>query len=487
MKIWYVVAFAAMCCVTLSSEQSPQTPSGAAVRIEGPNILKPGDILRFTVTLTPAPEAYRGGEVRATIVNLDKSTRRDSLEGDTSATLTATLQDGVSEYSFQFPISRNLKSGEWKVGWVEFGHAHFTRINLDNQSTFNLDTDEPPITVTLSGPKTVENGQKVMFHVSIDKPVVPVPGDTCEDFLRVSFHPSGTGPASWERQYQIIYLKPGTLSYDVPFELLPDAQPIGQWSAEVRSSKTSWKAKVGCPRDRKVVGDNVRAFEVVPDPHLRVPTAAQVRLNPNEIDLLRVQASSLQHKIEDLQQKLSQGSAGQNRKVLRQSIDRALQSLDATEREFRGLETSPEQREKSTVFFDDLRTSYREVEAQLKAELRQPSGFVLVADKKPAYLLMSRAVLHALEQNMLAYTIVADEESLVFDLDVSSVPPGATVSYARRGDHFKSAPKLTNCTIKSLVYAIWTVRFEETGYKPVEIEHDPFREPNHSITAILRK
>jgi hypothetical protein len=99
---------------------------------------------------------------------------------------------------------------------------------------------------------------------------------------------------------------------------------------------------------------------------------------------------------------------------------------------------------------------------------------------------VAQAALRPFEQNELAYQIVADTQSLTFDLSVNSNPAGAAVCYHRRGDpcHPNSDP--TDTVIKSLPYAIWLVQFQKVGYRTEEREHDPFREPNHVINADLQ-
>jgi len=95
--------------------------------------------------------------------------------------------------------------------------------------------------------------------------------------------------------------------------------------------------------------------------------------------------------------------------------------------------------------------------------------------------------LRPMEQNELAYKVVADEGSLVFDLEVDSTPEGAAVSYYRKGDPPHANPDPTRSTIHSLPYAIWIIHFEKTGYRSEDREHDPFREPNHLVHVDLQK
>jgi hypothetical protein len=99
----------------------------------------------------------------------------------------------------------------------------------------------------------------------------------------------------------------------------------------------------------------------------------------------------------------------------------------------------------------------------------------------------AEAVFRAFELNQLAYNTVADTGSLTFNLKVNSFPPGAVVSYGRRGDSsFEHLQDPTNSEIQGLPYAIWIVRFEEPGFDSEQREHNPFTDKNHVMTVELR-
>ena len=324
---------------------------------------------------------------------------------------------------------------------------------------------------TIHGEQFVKAGEQVKLAIVIDK--------------SPNFNGSGLsidirGPEDFLWR-QGVGLMPGQTSYEMTFTL-PEAAPGGKYSVE----KVWFNSGAGNSLDLPF---NKYTFRVIPKKDLVYPTSADVAISPNQLQLLRTEAVHLQAEIQDLKGQISEQTDDRKlASLLHQRLNDAIAKLDTTEREFRGLESSPKQQDNSSPFFGDIRTSYREAELEIKSELRESRGvFLQVADRKPGYPLIARAALHAFEQNELAYNLVADTQSLVFDLDTSSVPPGATVSYRRRGDQFTKAPNPTNSTIKSLVYAIWLVRFEEPGYEIVEREHDPFREPNHSITVTLKK
>ena len=166
-----------------------------------------------------------------------------------------------------------------------------------------------------------------------------------------------------------------------------------------------------------------------------------------------------------------------------------------TESRFQRLSTDSKQKQAAHIFFDDLRVSYDRATRDLgDSDKATPVASALPIristqpDRTDAnYPSISQGVLRVFEQNEAAYIVVANRQELTFNLEVSSAPPSATVSYKRRGDDFTKNAEFTNCTLHALPYAIWTIRVEERGYKTEEVEHDPFREPNHVIKLVLER
>jgi len=103
---------------------------------------------------------------------------------------------------------------------------------------------------------------------------------------------------------------------------------------------------------------------------------------------------------------------------------------------------------------------------------------VVASDVYPA---VAQGTLRALEHNEPTYETVSSVGSLVFDLEVGSTPPGANITYRRRGDVFQPAPDPTNVTIKSLPLAIWIVHVEAPGMQPQEKEHNALNENYHVL------
>ncbi len=108
--------------------------------------------------------------------------------------------------------------------------------------------------------------------------------------------------------------------------------------------------------------------------------------------------------------------------------------------------------------------------------------------KSRGYSPLAQVVLSAYEHNELAYDSVADSGSLYFDLRVESVPPGANISYRRRGDdQYKTSSQPTDSTVDNLPRAIWVIRFQLSGWHEQEVEFDPFTEKEYVVNAKLKK
>jgi hypothetical protein len=230
--------------------------------------------------------------------------------------------------------------------------------------------------------------------------------------------------------------------------------------------------------------------------------AGLVSVSVSQAQLLRTEAFSLRGRLQGLKANLAlsdgQLAEGSAAETLRNRIDEELGFLAATEARFHALSSSqPQPYIAASVFFSDLRVSYQDAKALLEKESthsersglfkRASLSLGQVPSQQPRYPVLAQAVFRVFEQNELAYVTVANAQSLTFDLDVSTNPEGATISYGRRGDSYRQHPSQTNSVIKSLPYAIWTVRFQKQGYRDEEREHDPFREPNHVINVQLTK
>jgi hypothetical protein len=279
-----------------------------------------------------------------------------------------------------------------------------------------------------------------------------------------------------------------------PFHLPPDAQE-GTWSVTKLLFFTG---------SRQIdLSFKPLPFQVIANSGLVFPTSAEVTVNPSQVQLLRREATRLQTELQTLKATVTvtrERSSSATEATLRLRVQDEIKSVNDTESRFRNLSAQKAQTDVAQIFFDDLRTSYEQVldALQHKNASGEPraaaitvawSSFSFANEKKnePPYTLAAQTVFRVFEQNELAYKLVADTESLAFDLDVESSPAGAIVSYRRRGDQYQENPAPTNSVIKALPYAIWIVRFQKPGFVDKAIEHDPFREPNHIVRVELSK
>jgi hypothetical protein len=241
-------------------------------------------------------------------------------------------------------------------------------------------------------------------------------------------------------------------------------------------------------------------FKVVGRPRrTTIIELADVTINLSQSQLLRREAKKLQVRIADLKAAVieletDKGTSGPLAKLLRTHVYDAMNALKVTQQNFEKLAARDEQKSASGIFFQDLRFSYERALATI-GDLTPRAGMYMRSFRfasligqgaRPDYPILAQATLRVFEQNELAYKAVADSESLTFNLEVNSIPQGATISYFRRGDKPRQHTSPTNSTIHSLPYAIWILRFEMAGYRVEEREHDPFREPN-SMSVELKK
>lgn len=270
--------------------------------------------------------------------------------------------------------------------------------------------------------------------------------------------------------------------------LVPAIGPAGKWKVRSVYFIVGNKKIVLMPKPLD--------FRVLANPNVVLPTSAEVTINASQSQLLRNQAALLQERIQGLKSAiLNYARANRSEDVpalLQRNLRDAMLGLATTESEFFEFTTVGDQKQNGEVFFSDLRASYEEALIDLdKSSVGAQIGqhIVLVSGQKPDGTTsgpLLAAALRPLEQNELAYNVVATAGSLTFDLEVTSNPPGAALSYHRRGDAWQINSNPTNSTIHSLPYAIWIVKVEKPGYKTEEREHDPFRESNHVITVELQ-
>jgi hypothetical protein len=322
----------------------------------------------------------------------------------------------------------------------------------------------------------VKAGGVISFTITIDR----APNFKGANLMYWIRNPNGTSIQS------SVELEPMKRVYRLDFTV-PVAAIGGTWSL----SELRFYAGTG---DAIPVQFKPVTFRVIANRNLVFPTAAEAKINPSQIQLLRREALAVQTRIQILKANLTQMPKPPNRgkllAILQQNLSEGLEAVEQTQRSFAELGGNQSVLQAGKVFFSDLQTSYRQIIKDLahgSTDPRNDASFITVGFMDLPYPLLAQGPLRVLEQNELAYSVVANKEDLTFDLEVDSAPAGATVFYRRRGDSEQQNNKPTNSTIPSLPYAIWLVRFHLNGYKDEEREHDPFREPNHVLHVELQK
>jgi hypothetical protein len=231
-----------------------------------------------------------------------------------------------------------------------------------------------------------------------------------------------------------------------------------------------------------------RTFTVIANKGLIYPQAAQIDLRPSQVQLLRGEGLRLQTEIQNLKEKIRQSRASALPQILATNIENEIRAIDKIQATYQQLGTDDRQAiQNSITFFSDIKTSYTEARRLISGERAKysPASFTLNShvSKEDVYPAIAQVTLRAFEHNERAYETAASAETLAFDLKVTSSPPGAVISYRRRGDDtYAKASEPTNATVPSLIYAIWIVRVEILNpYSCQEIEHNAVNESYHVL------
>lgn len=324
---------------------------------------------------------------------------------------------------------------------------------------------------------SVKAGDSITFHIEFDRSI---------NVQRAYLNVNATGPGGLGVGNSVA-LEPGKTSYDVQVPIPFDA-PGGTY----RLTQVTVATVTGMHSSTLKV-ESV-SFQVIQTGKFDLPTAAKVSINLSQSQLLWREAANLQNKIQVLKAAISALPEGKHdvrvATILRQNVLDADKALEKTESEFLKLISTQSQEPTANIFFGDLHVTYRQALDRIGASSSwSPPDFaprIQNVGQGARYPVLAEAVFRAFEQNELAYKVVADTGSLTFDLEVDTVPQGADVSYRRRGDSFAHLQNTTNSTIRSLPYAIWFVRFEKSGFRTEDREHDPFHEQNHVVNVELQ-
>jgi hypothetical protein len=234
--------------------------------------------------------------------------------------------------------------------------------------------------------------------------------------------------------------------------------------------------------------------------NLVTPTSVAVIVNPSQIDLLRAQAERLRAQYQDLKKQLNSENAAANQTLLYKNLKEAMDDLDKTEATYKEKGGSKEKEgtqssaEAVNVFFDDIRFDYSEALKSLRKDsalFRQAEPrLVLVSSALGGSALhlnpASEAVLRSILHNANAYDVMVSSGKSIFDLEVSSEPKGATVSYRQRIDReYTTLDHKTDWRIPNLYHATYLIRFQKQGCEEQVITFQGGESNSTSVNAPL--
>jgi len=330
------------------------------------------------------------------------------------------------------------------------------------------------------GDYPVKAGETLRVNLKFDKP-----SDVDGGKIQLFIIPPNAAPGTRGLD-GYVQTKSGIDHYEIPIQI-PVTATGGDWTVD-----RVWLYIEG--REQYPVPVTHCTFKIIAAVKPVWPTAASASINPSQTQLLRKEALNVQTRIEQLkstyQQYVSSNKTDSLADLLRNSLTQSRNSLDGTQTEFKRLGPDPKQLAHADILFDDLRRGYGDAISQLSRSARGGAPQLWRVSNSPLAQeppLLALA-LHPLERNARAFSTVADSGALVFDLVVESSPPGARVTYFRKGDTTpNTSSDLTKAIIRGLPYAKWIVRLEFTGYKTEVREFDPFVEPNTVIHVDLQK
>jgi hypothetical protein len=145
------------------------------------------------------------------------------------------------------------------------------------------------------------------------------------------------------------------------------------------------------------------------------------------------------------------------------------------------------------AFFDDIRYEYGEALKILATESGRvgQNGPKLLAvgvalpSSSAHFTRASKAVLKSILHNAKAYDVVATSKSVTFNLEVYSVPDGATISYRQRGGEYHSVDHVTDWRIENLIRAVYYIRLQKLGFEDNEVTFDAVDSTSTSIKVPL--
>lgn len=228
-----------------------------------------------------------------------------------------------------------------------------------------------------------------------------------------------------------------------------------------------------------------------PDSHDLVAGQFQgpVRINSKQAQILKrnaegITALSLNTK-KEVALAMNAGNKAAAKDKFTYGIGQGIPLMKKIETEFQEAVDSKTQDEvaASNFFFGGIKKNIQvEIDAVGKGGFEKNSKDYRMGDIQTMQMptTLEKKNVNVLDRTAILFEVVASTELLTFDLDVSSTPQNADVSYKRAGESYSHYSQNTNTTIHNLAYALWTIRAIQSN-RVQEKEHDPFREKYHVV------
>ncbi len=257
--------------------------------------------------------------------------------------------------------------------------------------------------------------------------------------------------------------------------------------------------------------DGIRTSAFNPSPALSPPNLerdASTAFTKIESERLIAESNALHQRTDIVKAELRRvrpSRLADVRTILLPKLQVSIRELNEVEQSFLGIAADQALSEDATdrdkalkIAIDDLRITYanaaRSLGSNALGELTVPFHFEKVLHHQiepsvfdPRMSSLTAAGLRPMEDNEALYAKLVATGSPTFDLTVLSAPEGASIEYKRRGDEFKRYSGNTMAIIQSLPIAIWAIRLEKEGYDSVDVEYDPFRNRESSVSAELKQ
>jgi hypothetical protein len=475
-----------------------QTPNAVSVAVGASHGLRPGDTFIFQLRFDVAPEGFGMGSILCEFKKVDEL-QPSPNDGQYTAAKTIDLHDGQGIYTVDLPITVWMQPGKWKLVRVSIGRSDPKPMSIPDNVTFEIPT-LPPVVVKTEGPASVNAGQVFPIKVTLDR-FPEIEGNCALAFSGMIYRGESRPTSTYRLDAHLTPMKPAPLNpkqlaYELSGALAPDI-PTGAWGGDVGFTQIAGPTGRPDPcRYSELKGNTHFTFVVKPSPNLVTPSSATVLVNPSQIDLLRGEADRLKAKAEHLKEQLNSANAATNKALLQSSVKDVLGDLDQTVEKYkeRGMKLSDAKA--VNAFFDDIRFDYGEALNALANESTEVQQFpshrvervsFSLGSAAPARLSRgSEAVLGSISHNARAYLLAASSGTMNYDLEVSSNPKGAEVSYRQRTEpNFHPLDHETDWRIPSLYRATYFIRFQKPGYAEKVITFDGGSSTSTSVHADL--